>query len=275
METPKLDEAFVKAQGKFRTPTLNRTAKVKNREGQLLYETHYADLQEIIDCIRAPLFENGLAFKQYPERSEKEWLLCLEVKHTSGEKDKTYLPLNTQQAPQQFGATLTYLKRYQLGSYMGLAAEYDDDANATASPQNRVSFEDKKKPEQKPKEEKKPFQPTIPNAAKPKTDADVVAEKTEAEIAAAEQKNFALKSLKELATSRGIANEDMIKVIKKVTLNRCSDSKSMSVLEIERVMRYINNEDQNGNAVNASTVFQNGAGGSYEAPGLPSEAVMQ
>lgn len=140
-----LMEALSKAQGKFRTPNLNRTAEVK-KEGKLLYKTDYADLQECIDCIRGPLSENGLSFIQSTELMGNNWVLVLELMHSSGESKKTYLPLNVNQTNQQLGGTLTYLKRYQLSAFFGLAADFDDDGNATTD--NEVRFE--KRQESKP-----------------------------------------------------------------------------------------------------------------------------
>lgn len=134
----KLFGAFAKAQGKFRTPKLNRTAEVK-KDGKLLYKTLYADLQECIDCIRAPLAENGLSFVQLTIlRGDDDWTLVLKLMHSSGEFMETDLPLNVNQTNQQLGGTLTYLKRYQMSAFFGLAADFDDDGNATES--NQVEF---------------------------------------------------------------------------------------------------------------------------------------
>ncbi len=141
LDTPpkNLFQAFARAQGKFRTPNLNRTARVE-KEGRLLYESHYADIQEIIDCIRVPLMENGLSFFQLAELQDKSWYLVLELAHESGEVKRSSLPLNVNQTNQQLGGTLTYLKRYQLSAFFGLAADFDDDGNATEG--NQVSFSD-------------------------------------------------------------------------------------------------------------------------------------
>jgi len=138
----KIALALSKAQGKFRTPTLNRSAKVM-KEGRLLYETHYADLQECIDCIRGPLAENGLCFIQITEDTNGHWFLVLRLFHESGESLESVLPLNVNQTNQQLGGTMTYLKRYQLSAFFGLAADFDDDGNATGD--NNVNFSPKTK----------------------------------------------------------------------------------------------------------------------------------
>lgn len=148
---PKSDlaEALSKAQGQFRTPTLNRTAKIKNAQGTLLYETHYADLQECIDCIKKPLSDNGLSFVQTIEfiAAPKEmWVLKLVLRHASGEIMNSILPLNVAATPQQLGGSLTYFKRYQLSAFFGLAADFDDDGNAAEGKGNKVEGSEKKPP---------------------------------------------------------------------------------------------------------------------------------
>jgi hypothetical protein len=156
--TGKLAEAFAKAQGSFKTPTLNRSAKIKNAQGVSLYETHYADLEECISCIKKPLSENGLSWSQSIDfiHSPKElWVLKLELRHSSGEAINSILPLNINQSPQQLGGSLTYFKRYQLSAFFGLAADFDDDGNAAEDKGNVVDGKAK---------DKKPTSPQSPQA---------------------------------------------------------------------------------------------------------------
>lgn len=133
-----LATAYAKAQGQFRTPTLNRTAVIKNAAGQFLYETHYADIQECIDCIKKPLADNGLSFVQTTQPINGGWFLVLELLHASGESKRTLLPIDVNKPPQQLGGLLTYLKRYQISAFFGLAADFDDDGNAAEGKGNVV-----------------------------------------------------------------------------------------------------------------------------------------
>lgn len=139
-----LFEALAKAQGEFRKPTLNRTAQVK-KDGRLLYETHYADLEECIDCIKAPLAKHGLAFVQKVDLKDGQWVLVLKLVHSSAYFIESFFPLNFNQAPQQVGGNLTYFKRYQLAAFFGLAADFDDDGNATATDGDQFQFSPKQK----------------------------------------------------------------------------------------------------------------------------------
>lgn len=149
--------ALSKAQGKFRTPKLNRTAKVF-KNGALLYETHYADLEECIDCIKAPLSENELAFTQTMQLVNTEIFLVLTLHHSGGESLQSFMPINFDQPAQQVGGQLTYYKRYQISAFFGLAADFDDDANSTPGAKgDAAQFSDGKKGASKdPKPDPKP-----------------------------------------------------------------------------------------------------------------------
>lgn len=125
-----ISEAFSKAQGQFKQPDLNRTAEIK-KDGKLLYKTEYADLNQCIESVREALSVNGLSFTQTIELNENGWLLVLTMRHSSGESIKSFLPLNLNAPPQSIGGQLTYLKRYQMSAFFGLAADFDDDGNAT------------------------------------------------------------------------------------------------------------------------------------------------
>lgn len=148
LTTPKLNAALAKAQGKFTQPPMNKTAEVK-KEGRLLYKTSYADLNHVIESFRVQLSENGLAFTQKTVWRDGGWALVLTLKHESGEEDFTEMPINLDLPPQQVGSQLTYLKRYQAAAYFGIAADADDDAQATASAENETTFTDNRPNPQK------------------------------------------------------------------------------------------------------------------------------
>lgn len=141
-QTELISAAFAKAQGQFKQPELNRTAKI-TKEGKLLYETQYADLNQCIECIRQALSENGLSFTQTTEPSSNGWLLVLTLRHESGQTLKSFLPINVTGSPQVIGGQLTYFKRYQISAFFGLAADFDDDGNAGTG--NQGEFGEHKK----------------------------------------------------------------------------------------------------------------------------------
>lgn len=143
-----------KAQGKFKQPELNRTAVVKDKDGRVIYTTHYADLNQCIECVRSALSENGLSFTHTIDQRDKMWLLILTLRHDSGQLIESCMPVNPALSNQQFGGQLTYLKRYQLSAFFGLAADFDDDGNFTEGKSADIKPKDPT-PDIKPKEQNK------------------------------------------------------------------------------------------------------------------------
>ena len=134
--TPKLNTALALAQGKFRQPECNKKVEVYSKppERRFLYTFWYADLAEIIDCIREPLALNGLSFTQraFPNGDGRTWLLILTLHHSSGEIMFSEWPVDLSGPPQDVGGRVTFLKRYQLSAFFGLAADRDDDATGAS-----------------------------------------------------------------------------------------------------------------------------------------------
>jgi len=140
--TPKLNEALAKAQAQFIQPEKNKSVEVK-KEGRVLYTTNYADLKNVVEAFRPHIAKHGLSWTQKTVQTQAGWRLVLTLRHESGEYDETSMPINLDQAPQQVGSQLTYLKRYQAAAYFGIAADDDDDGNAAHG--NEATFADKGK----------------------------------------------------------------------------------------------------------------------------------
>jgi hypothetical protein len=95
------------------------------------FKNSYADLESVIDAIKAPLNDNGIVFLQSPSPSDDGKLhLTTRLMHESGQwmEDTAVAPM-PKQDPQGFGSTLTYLRRYSLSAMTGLY-QADDDGNA-------------------------------------------------------------------------------------------------------------------------------------------------
>ena len=117
-----LAAALAKAQGAMDAPTFNRiNPHFKNK---------YADLAAIREAIRKPLADNGLAIVQPTEIREGGWVLITKLLHTSGQWLSSEYPLPVGGKPQEIGAAMTYARRYELCSVLGVAAEDDDDAES-------------------------------------------------------------------------------------------------------------------------------------------------
>lgn len=243
-----LAAAYAKAQGEFRTPSLNRTAVIKNASGQVLYTTDYADIQECIDCIKEPLSKNGLSFTQTTQPIGGAWYLVLELMHASGETKRTLLPIDVNKPPQQLGGLLTYLKRYQISAFFGLAADFDDDGNAAEGKGNVVEGSQKGKPADPPKTppakppvnnppmqkalDKAPIKNHAPGASNPP-------EKTELDKALDQPSMTTLEKIYAIVDERGWTPEVAKEKIK-LCLGVVKSTDKFTVDEQEKFLKYLN-----------------------------------
>lgn len=118
-----LATALAKAQGEMKTPDKNKTAKIPTKTGGS-YQYSYADLSEVIECIRKPLAANGLSHVFTMERGA----IQLRLMHTSGQWISSDLDLPSNQDIKMFGGTITYLRRYMLCAMLDIHADEDTDS---------------------------------------------------------------------------------------------------------------------------------------------------
>lgn len=92
----------------------------------------YANLQSILETIRAPMAAVGLSFTQLPGYGDDVVYIETVLMHTSGEwiASTSAAPLTKKDA-QGVGATLTYLRRYALAALVGIT-QADDDGQSIA-----------------------------------------------------------------------------------------------------------------------------------------------
>ena len=124
-----LAAALSKAQGAFENPKKNREVRVTSKRTGATYKFSYATFDEIVDCIRKPLADNGLSFTQGVNGAVITTMLL----HASGQWLSTELPIKAGEADnaaQAMGSAITYAKRYALTAMLGIASEEDDDGNA-------------------------------------------------------------------------------------------------------------------------------------------------
>jgi hypothetical protein len=123
-----LAKALATAQGKIQN--------AKKDSENPFFKSKYADLAAVREACQGPFAENGLAVIQTPKTTITEdatiigleTLLC----HSSGEwvsEELSAIPVKTD--PQGIGSCITYLRRYALASFAGVASE-DDDGNAAS-----------------------------------------------------------------------------------------------------------------------------------------------
>lgn len=115
--------ALVKAQSKIPTIEKDKTANAGT------YTYKYVSYSSITEAIKEPLEENGLAhFSIRSKDAEGIDRLVTILIHESGEQIEHSQPVPNFTKPQDYGAWLTYMRRYQLSALLGLAADEDVDA---------------------------------------------------------------------------------------------------------------------------------------------------
>lgn len=97
------------------------------------FKSKYADLPAVIEAIKDPLNNNGIAFLQVVTVVDGTTVIETVLLHESGEFISGTTPVIVAKAndPQAMGSAITYAKRYGLQAIAGLPTE-DDDGNKAA-----------------------------------------------------------------------------------------------------------------------------------------------
>jgi len=96
------------------------------------FRSKYADLASVWEAARAPLSKHGLSVVQTNEDSERGVCVETTLMHSSGEwiSGRLTLPVSKGDA-QGFGSAMTYARRYGLAAILSIAADDDDDGEAS------------------------------------------------------------------------------------------------------------------------------------------------
>lgn len=130
-EINELAAAFAAAQGEIENVERTHTAKIQMKAGGS-YSYSYSDLSDILGLARPILSRHGLCITGQPTRNGKEVSFAPLLLHSSGQYIQ-YDALVLEAAatdPQSIGSTITYNRRYSIGSILNIASEADDDGNA-------------------------------------------------------------------------------------------------------------------------------------------------
>lgn len=105
-------------------------AKKDRKTGELLPD--YADLATVFDTIRSVYGANGLSIRQTfsPYRDDGTIMLVTTIGHSTGQFERSYLPMKGNISPQELAKTTTYLKRIAICAAVGIAADDDDDGES-------------------------------------------------------------------------------------------------------------------------------------------------
>lgn len=130
-------EAFFKSLSAFQSeiPVIPHTKKVLNKDGTIRYS--YAAFEDIIRTITPYINKHGFSIN-FKTRFENEAVIvdCI-ITHEAGHSEVTSFRAPVQMSGrmlpiQEWGAALTFAKRYSLSLALGLATEEDTDAITTA-----------------------------------------------------------------------------------------------------------------------------------------------
>ena len=127
-----LAPALIKAQAKIKSALKDSTNPH--------FRSKYADLASVVDAVKAPLLEQGIAFLQGVHDAVDGVAVETMLLHTSGEWISSTLRLPaTKQDAQGYGSAITYGRRYGLMAICGVPAEDDDGNAAAASTTSRIT----------------------------------------------------------------------------------------------------------------------------------------
>lgn len=97
------------------------------------FKSKYADLSSVMDACRGPLAKHGLSVVQSPSSDGARVSVETLLLHTSGQWIRGVASASAKDdQPQSIGSAITYLRRYALQSFAGVAPE-DDDAEAATN----------------------------------------------------------------------------------------------------------------------------------------------
>lgn len=152
-ETKNIYKAIIKFQGEVGTVMYD----AKNP----FFKSDYATLAQIMETIREPMKDNGLAVFTKLGKIDGE-IMTMEtfVVHESGEsiqsefdfplplqqmKDENRKPVGEKVTPQSTGSAITYARRYSIAAILGIVTDKDDDGNAAQEAMQQSQAPQKKK----------------------------------------------------------------------------------------------------------------------------------
>lgn len=96
------------------------------------FKSKYADLANVVEAIKKPLADNGLAYVQATDIDDGGVIIETTLMHSSGEWYSSRLRMKpVKDDPQGIGSCITYARRYGLQALVGVPSD-DDDGNAAS-----------------------------------------------------------------------------------------------------------------------------------------------
>lgn len=133
MQHDNLSDALAAAQSEFPDVPKTRTATVRGKTksgSDYEYTYQYADFADVLKAVRPVLAKHGLSFSQPLRRKDGLKLHLTSVLKFGKEEtiESDGLPLPEIMEPQQMGSLLSYWRRYDGCSLLGIQPDEDDDA---------------------------------------------------------------------------------------------------------------------------------------------------
>lgn len=143
--------ALASAQAEYSPLAKNRTVSIRTRSGGE-YEFRYADLEAVFSSTRPALTKHGISFVQTIQPANGRSSLITMLAHKDGGVLTSEIEFSMPNSGdiKDFGAHLTYLRRYAATALLGVAADDDLDQNGEGAGQG-----DSQPAEQKPSTEAK------------------------------------------------------------------------------------------------------------------------
>jgi ERF superfamily len=130
-----LAEALAAAQAEFTDIPKDREAHVRGKSKSGVdyeYTYKYADFSDVLKVIRPILSRHGISFTQPIRRKEIKAYLVTVLKFGSEVLESDGLPIPDMMAPQELGSLLTYWRRYDFCSLVGVQPDEDEDGRRAA-----------------------------------------------------------------------------------------------------------------------------------------------
>lgn len=165
-------KALAAAQAEFLPIVKTLTGKITATS-----EYKYAPLDAVLDATRPALNKHGISLVQPSERDDKYAVVTTRLIHASGQWIESSLAMPCENlSPQKIGIAITYARRYGLSSLIGVASEFDDDAQderpaTPARREERPQRQEDRPPQPAPKPEPKADPPKPPKFDSDRKDA--------------------------------------------------------------------------------------------------------
>lgn len=130
--------ALAKAQGEM--------AGASKDSANPFFKSKYADLASVREAVKGPFSKQGIAYVQSPSTNGAVVSVETMLLHTSGQWIRGEVSCTAKDdSPQAVGSAITYLRRYALQSFAGVAPE-DDDAEAAQGRGNGATHKQQQAP---------------------------------------------------------------------------------------------------------------------------------